>query len=46
MIDFAKTFGTLPMDLFGKGPISQAMKMSATFRKRVEQVIDGDVYGL
>lgn len=46
MIDFVKVFGTLPKDLVGKGPISEAMEMSATFRKRVEQGIEGDVYGL
>jgi predicted GNAT family acetyltransferase len=46
MIDFVKVFGTLPKDLFGKGPISEAMEISATFRKRVEQGIEGDVYGL
>lgn len=47
MFDAATTILSLPLDLVGKnGPIHQAMEMSATFKRRVEQGIEGDVYGL
>ena len=47
MFDAATTILSLPLDLFGmNGPIHQAMEMSATFKRRVEQGIEGDVYGL
>ena len=47
MFDAATTILSLPLDLVGmNGPIHQAMEMSATFKRRVEQGIEGDVYGL
>ena len=47
MLDASRVFGSLALDLVGKkGAIRQAMDMSATFRKRIEQGLEGDVYGL
>ena len=47
MFDLSTTILSLPLDLVGmNGPIHQAMEMSATFKRRVEQGIEGDVYGL
>lgn len=46
MIDGAVLLAQLPKELFGKGPISEAMEMSATFRDRVEAGLKGDIYGL
>ena len=47
MIDGAANVLSLAKDLVGmKGPVRQAMEISPTFRKRIEQGIEGDVYGL
>ena len=47
MVDAARVLGSMALDLVGKdGAIHQAMDMSATFRKRIEQGLEGDVYGL
>jgi len=47
MIDGAKVALSLGKDLVGKkGAIREAMEISPTFRKRVEQGLEGDVYGL
>ena len=47
MVDGARVLGSMALDLVGKdGAIHQAMEMSATFRKRIEQGLEGDVYGL
>ena len=47
MIDGAANVLSLAKDLVGmKGPVRQAMEISPTFRKRIEQGIEGDIYGL
>jgi len=47
MIDGAKVALSLGKDLVGKkGAIREAMEISPTFRKRVEQGLEGDLYGL
>tara|TARA_B110000977_G_scaffold201861_1_gene299466 strand:+ start:1275 stop:11633 length:10359 start_codon:yes stop_codon:yes gene_type:complete len=47
MIDGAANVLSLAKDLVGmKGPVRQAMEISPTFRKRIEQGLEGDVYGL
>ena len=47
MVDGAKVALSLAKDLVGKdGAINQAIKISPTFRKRVEQGLEGDIYGL
>ena len=47
MIDGAKVVLSLGKDLVGKkGAVREAMEISPTFRKRVEQGLEGDVYGL
>ena len=47
MIDGAKVALSLGKDLVGKkGAVREAMEISPTFRKRVEQGLEGDVYGL
>ena len=47
MFDGARVVLSLAKDLVGKkGAVRQAMEISPTFRKRVEQGLEGDVYGL
>ena len=47
MIDGARVALSLGKDLVGKkGAIREAMEISPTFRKRIEQGLEGDVYGL
>ena len=47
MIDTAANVLSLGKDLVGKkGAIRLAMEISPTFRKRIEQGLEGDVYGL
>ena len=47
MFDGAKVVLSLAKDLVGKkGAVREAMEISPTFRKRVEQGLEGDVYGL
>ena len=47
MVDGAQVMFDLAKDLVGaKGAIREAMEISPTFRKRVEQGLEGDIYGL
>ena len=47
MFDGARIALSLGKDLVGKkGAVREAMEISPTFRKRVEQGLEGDVYGL
>ena len=47
MFDGARVVLSLAKDLVGKkGAVREAMEISPTFRKRVEQGLEGDVYGL
>ena len=47
MFDGARVALSLGKDLVGKkGAVREAMEISPTFRKRVEQGLEGDVYGL
>jgi len=47
MVDTLKLALQLPKILYTKdNPINKAMDMSASFRRRIEQGLEGDVYGL
>jgi hypothetical protein len=47
MLDGAATILSMGKDLVGKkGALSEAMEMSASFKNRVRQGLEGDVYGL
>lgn len=47
MFDAARVYSSMALDLVGKkGAISEAMEMSASLRRRIEQGLEGDVYGL
>lgn len=47
MFDAAKVYSSMALDLVGKkGALSEAMEMSTSLRRRIEQGLEGDVYGL
>ena len=46
VIDQLGTLAELPLDLIGKGPISQMLMISPEFRERWRKGLQGDVWGL